>query len=312
MARWSRDDGSGRREPWHHDASAFWHEDECAARRSDPAADQSRRACFVDLSGVSKRYHVNMARTFSVGEPEAEAKRIAERAAASMEIIRGMLRPNLPVREFNETVKAFLTQEQLWERRGLDRGAMKWALRFRRIGSATSSMIRCRKSMPSVWFEPGTAVNYENQFFLPRHAGQYFTIDTFLFQDTEALNDDDAAFRVDRGGVNTQGHNRRTDRYRDSAVDAALTDKGPNEPTAADGPEECTMGRFEQLLNTLDEYQTLDDHNCLTLPPDAYFCPQLYEIEVEQIFKKEWLCVGREDKFPQPETTTPSMSCANQ
>jgi phenylpropionate dioxygenase-like ring-hydroxylating dioxygenase large terminal subunit len=58
------------------------------------------------------------------------------------------------------------------------------------------------------------------------------------------------------------------------------------------------MGRFEQLLNTLDEYQTLDDHNCLTLPPDAYFSPQLYEIEVEQIFKKEWLCVGREEQIP--------------
>jgi hypothetical protein len=36
-------------------------------------------------------------------------------------------------------------------------------------------------------FEPGTAVNYENQFFLPDHIGQYFSIDSFLFKETEAL-----------------------------------------------------------------------------------------------------------------------------
>jgi hypothetical protein len=35
-------------------------------------------------------------------------------------------------------------------------------------------------------FEPGTAVNYENQFFLPRHIGQYFAIDSFLFTEAEA------------------------------------------------------------------------------------------------------------------------------
>jgi hypothetical protein len=31
-------------------------------------------------------------------------------------------------------------------------------------------------------FEPGTAVNYENQFFMPSHQGQYFTIESFLFE----------------------------------------------------------------------------------------------------------------------------------
>ena len=35
-------------------------------------------------------------------------------------------------------------------------------------------------------FEPGTAVNYENQFFLPRHAGMYFMIESMLFKADEA------------------------------------------------------------------------------------------------------------------------------
>ena len=30
-------------------------------------------------------------------------------------------------------------------------------------------------------FEPGTAVNYEVQVFLPHHAGCFFAIETFLF-----------------------------------------------------------------------------------------------------------------------------------
>jgi Xaa-Pro aminopeptidase len=141
---------------------------------------------LVDLSGVYKRYHVNMARTFSVGEPAAEAKTIADRAAASMEIIRGMLRPNLPVCEFNETVKAFLTQEKLWERRGWI-GGYEMGIAFPPDWVGNFVYDPLSQLNAERVFEPGTAVNYENQFFLPHHAGQYFTIDTFLFKDAEAL-----------------------------------------------------------------------------------------------------------------------------
>jgi hypothetical protein len=35
-------------------------------------------------------------------------------------------------------------------------------------------------------FAARTAVNYENQFFMPEHQGQYFTIDSWLFEDDEA------------------------------------------------------------------------------------------------------------------------------
>ena len=36
-------------------------------------------------------------------------------------------------------------------------------------------------------FEPGTAVNCETQIFLPRHVGQFFSIDTLLFDDDAAV-----------------------------------------------------------------------------------------------------------------------------
>jgi phenylpropionate dioxygenase-like ring-hydroxylating dioxygenase large terminal subunit len=56
------------------------------------------------------------------------------------------------------------------------------------------------------------------------------------------------------------------------------------------------MLTLDQLLATLREYQTLDDLDCLTLPPDAYRSPDLHRLEVERIFSKEWLCVGREEQ----------------
>jgi phenylpropionate dioxygenase-like ring-hydroxylating dioxygenase large terminal subunit len=37
-----------------------------------------------------------------------------------------------------------------------------------------------------------------------------------------------------------------------------------------------------------------------TLPPQAYFSPDVYELEIERIFRREWLCVGRVDQMPNP------------
>jgi phenylpropionate dioxygenase-like ring-hydroxylating dioxygenase large terminal subunit len=37
-----------------------------------------------------------------------------------------------------------------------------------------------------------------------------------------------------------------------------------------------------------------------SLPPRCYLDPVFYQLEVERIFRREWLCVGREDQLPQP------------
>jgi Xaa-Pro aminopeptidase len=139
----------------------------------------------VDLCGVYNRYHVDMARTFSVGDPDPYAADIANRAAVVMAELRAILKPNLLIRTFNEAAIRLLKDAGLWEQRG-------W------IGGYEMGI-----SLPPDWvghvmyepgadtnadrvFEPGTAVNYEHQFFLPRHQGQYFTVDSFLFEANEA------------------------------------------------------------------------------------------------------------------------------
>ena len=54
-----------------------------------------------------------------------------------------------------------------------------------------------------------------------------------------------------------------------------------------------------ELLEILGEYLALDDDDCLTLPPSAYRSPELYALEMKEIFEKEWLCVGRAEYVPE-------------
>jgi Xaa-Pro aminopeptidase len=123
-----------------------------------------------------------MARSFCIGEPGNEVRDLTARAARSMELIRSILRPALPVRDFNRAVLEYFKEQGLWQRRGWIGGyemgiafPPDWVGHFVFDPAADPDTDRI--------FEPGTAVNYENQFFMPGHRGQYFTIDSFLFED---------------------------------------------------------------------------------------------------------------------------------
>lgn len=140
---------------------------------------------LVDLSGVFKRYHINMARTFSIGEPSADVRDLTDRAARSMQIIKSILRPNLPVSEFNATVMNYFRQEGLWERRGWV-GGYEMGIAFPPDWVGNFVVDPLSETNADRVFEPGTAINYENQFFMPSHQGQYFTIDSFLFEEEKA------------------------------------------------------------------------------------------------------------------------------
>ncbi len=135
---------------------------------------------LVDIMGVYKRYHINLARTFSVGEPAKDVAALAKRIAASMAVLRGLLRPNLPVRELNKAILGYFKQEGLWEMRGWV-GGYEMGIAFQPDWVGNFVFDPLSEVNADHLFEPGTAVNYENQFFLPRHIGQYFTIDSFLF-----------------------------------------------------------------------------------------------------------------------------------
>ena len=140
----------------------------------------------IDVSGVHKRYHVNAARTFSLGEPEADVKETTDKAAGVMEVIRECLRPNLPVRELNEKVKQHYDDHELWDSRGWI-GGYEMGISFFSDWVGHFVYDPLSEKNADKLFEPGTAVNHEIQIFMPRHIGQFFMIESFLFTENEAI-----------------------------------------------------------------------------------------------------------------------------
>ena len=57
---------------------------------------------------------------------------------------------------------------------------------------------------------------------------------------------------------------------------------------------------LSQLLDVFAQYLEQDDLNCLSLPPSAYLSEELHALELAEIFKHEWLCVGRQEYIPEP------------
>jgi len=150
---------------------------------------------LVDLAGVFKRYHINIARTFSIGEQPVEVRDLTTQAARSMELIRGILRPGLPVSEFNAAVLEYFRGAQLWERRGWV-GGYEMGIAFPPDWVGNFVFDPASEPDTTRTFEPFTAVNYENQFFMPDHRGQYFTIESFLFEEDKASMVSDQPFDV--------------------------------------------------------------------------------------------------------------------
>ncbi|WP_169738509.1 M24 family metallopeptidase [Afifella pfennigii] len=138
----------------------------------------------VDVCGVYNRYHINQARTYSIGEPAADTAEACRKAAGSMEVVRQMLRPNLPVRELNEALLAYYQEVGLWDRRGWI-GGYEMGIAFPPDWVGNFVFDPLSEINQDRVFAPGTAVNYENQFFLPRHEGLYFMIESFLFTELE-------------------------------------------------------------------------------------------------------------------------------
>ena len=142
---------------------------------------RSGETVTIDVAGVHKRYHMNCARTFSLGEPAADVRDIADRSAAVMDVVRDCLRPGLPVRELNEKVKAYYESQDLWQRRGWI-GGYEMGIGF--LSDWVGNFVYDPDSGKNAErvFEPGTAVNHEIQIFLPRHVGQFFMIESLLFE----------------------------------------------------------------------------------------------------------------------------------
>jgi Xaa-Pro aminopeptidase len=139
---------------------------------------------LVDVCGVFNRYHVNIARNFAVGEPHPDVSRRLNLAARMFSTVESILRPNLPIGEFNDAVRSYYEEVGLWEHRGYVGGyetgiafPPDWVGEFN-YGPHVDSGNQV--------FEPGLVVNHEAQFYLPRMVGYCMIIDSIMFTDTDA------------------------------------------------------------------------------------------------------------------------------
>ena len=57
---------------------------------------------------------------------------------------------------------------------------------------------------------------------------------------------------------------------------------------------------LEDLIGRVQEVAELSLDHARTLPPEAYRSPELYELEIEKVFRKEWVCIGRADEVSEP------------
>jgi Xaa-Pro aminopeptidase len=139
---------------------------------------------LVDVCGVFNRYHVNVARNFAIGEPHPDVARRFEQVAGVFEVIAETLRPNLPVGELNEAVQGYYEESGIWEHRGYI-GGYELGIAFPPDWVGEFNYGPHLDAGQQV-FAPGTVVNHEAQFYLPRAVGYCMLIDSFMFTETDA------------------------------------------------------------------------------------------------------------------------------
>lgn len=133
----------------------------------------------VDLCGVYKRYHCNIARSFWLGDPPREAVDLHDKSIAAYDIIGQMLQPGLRVKALLEAVRdhyvdAGILDESYWSG-GYELGIAfppDWVGAFIYDLSMTGD---------DEVFEPMSVVNHECNFFGPAKTGISVTIETFFF-----------------------------------------------------------------------------------------------------------------------------------
>ena len=154
----------------------------------------------VDLSGVSARYHANLARTWWTGKVPADVESIAQRAAQSLAVMKAALKPGVTADALAKEMVRYYKEVDLWEIRSWV-GGYEMGIAFPPAWTGNyvfdpDSEIGCDKV-----FEAGTAINFENQFFLPRNQGLFFLIQTVLLEpDGAQLLSEEVPYRIESTG----------------------------------------------------------------------------------------------------------------
>lgn len=137
---------------------------------------------LVDICGVSRCYHTNLARTFSMGEPHPAVAAQIEKSSGLFTDLPQILKPGMRVAELTGFARDYYKEHGLWQDRG-------WVGGYE-LGIA----------IPPDWdgpftydadidpgdatLDPGMVINLESDVYLPKGAGSSLVINTMEFSDT--------------------------------------------------------------------------------------------------------------------------------
>ncbi len=140
---------------------------------------------IIDLAGVSAHYHANLARTWWTGEPRPEDRAIAEAAVASLQVLKGALKPGVSADALAREMVRYYEDAGIWGRRSWV-GGYEMGIAFPPAWTGNYVFDPVSDIGRDKVFEPGIAMNFENQFYLPDKRGLYFMIETVLLDDDGA------------------------------------------------------------------------------------------------------------------------------
>jgi len=139
---------------------------------------------LVDICGVYRCYHTNLARTFSMGEPHPEVAEQIRKSSGLFKHIKDFLQPGMRVADLIAPARAYYEEHGLWEDRGWVGGyelgiaiAPDWDGPFTYDAEIDPG---------DATLDPGMVINLESDIYLPRKAGSSLVINTMEFGETEA------------------------------------------------------------------------------------------------------------------------------
>lgn len=138
----------------------------------------------IDVCGVYRRYHSDVCRTVSIGEPEPEVADYIARVTHALSVASDMLKPGLPVGEFLAGMKSYYAGHGMLEN--------QWWIGGYELGIAFppdwvgAYYYDVWKDVEGDVFAPGFVGNYEANFYLPQEAGMSCMIDTMIVEDDRA------------------------------------------------------------------------------------------------------------------------------
>lgn len=138
----------------------------------------------IDVCGVYRRYHSDVCRSISIGEPDAAVSTYIGHIMGALSVASRLIRPGLLVTDFLEEMKRYYTDCGLIEN--------QWWIGGYELGIAFppdwvgAYYFDVWKDVGGDRFDPGFVSNFEANFYLPKDAGLSCMIDTMIFEEQGA------------------------------------------------------------------------------------------------------------------------------